>query len=92
MRVLLVTQQDEDAEQDGDKSPGAEAGGGQEGLGLAGRGSEAALARTYTQREGGGAAEHRLASIPHHHGQLMELLIGPTKAPAPGHDTRTAVC
>lgn len=90
--IVRVTQQDEDAEQDGDESPGAEAGRGEEGLGSAGRWSEAALAWTHTQSEGGGAAECRLSSVPHHHGQLMELLICPTEARAPGHDTRTAVC
>lgn len=37
LMIVRVTQQDEDAEQDGDESPGAEAGRGEEGLGSAGR-------------------------------------------------------
>lgn len=92
MLILHVTQQDKDAEQDSDECSGAETSGGEEGLGLAGWRSEAALTRTHTQREGGGAAECRLSSVPHHHSQLIELLIGPTEAPAPGHDTGTAIC
>ena len=87
-----LTQEDEDTEQDGDECSCAEPCRGEEGLRLADRYSEAPSAWTHSQCQGAGAAELRLPSVPHHHSQLVQLLLGLTETPPSRDDAGAAVC
>lgn len=89
---LPLTQQYDDAQQDGDQSPRAETGRGQERLALARPDPPVALAGADPQREGAGAAQRRLPAVPHHDGELVQLLGQAVEAPAPGDDAGRAVC
>lgn len=86
-----LTQQNDDAEENGDEGPSAEASRGQEGLCLAGPESAGPLAGAHPQREGAGPAELRLTTVPHLHGQLVQLLLRLTEASPLRHDARAVV-
>lgn len=81
-----LTQQDDDAQQDGNQSPRTETRRGEEGLALAHSDPAVALARTHPQRQGAGAAQGRLPVVPHHDGQLVQLLGQVVEAPPSGYD------
>lgn len=87
-----LTQQDDDAQQDGNQSPRAETGRGEECFSLAHPDPAVALARAHPQSQGAGAAKRRLPTVPHHDGQLVQLLGQVVEAPPPGNDAGSAVC
>lgn len=87
-----LTQQDDDAQQDGNQSPRAETCWGEERLALAHPDPAVALAWTNPQGQGAGAAQWRLPAVPHHNGQLIQLLGQMVETPPPCNDTGRAVC
>lgn len=66
-----LTQQDDDAQQDGNQSPRAETRRGEERLALAHPDPAMALAWAHPQGQGAGATQRWLPTIPHHNGQLV---------------------
>ncbi len=90
--VFSLTQEDEHAQQDGNEGSGAETGRGQEGLSPAHWRPGPALARTHPERKRAGAAEDGLSSIPHNHGQLVQLLFCLAEALPARQHARTAIC
>lgn len=91
-RLCQLTQQDDDAQQDGNQSAGAEARGGEERLALAHSDSAVALAWAHPQGQGAGAGQRRLPAVPHHDGQLVQLLCQVVETPPPGNNAGRAVC
>lgn len=91
-RVFSLTQEDEYTQQDGDESSGAQTSRGQERLSPAHRSSGSALARTHPECKRAGAAEEGLSSIPHNHGQLVQLLFRLAEALSARQHDRAAIC
>lgn len=91
-RLSHLTQQDDDAQQDGNQSPRAETRRGEERLALAHPDPAVALAWAHPQGQGAGAAQRRLPTVPHHNGQLVQLLGQVVETPPPGNDAGRAVC
>lgn len=89
--LCQLTQQDDDAQQDGNQCPRAETRGGQERLALAHPDPAVALARAHPQGQGAGAAQRRLPAVPHDDGQLVQLLGQVVETPSPGNDAGRAV-
>lgn len=87
-----LTQQDDDAQQDGNQSPRAETSRGEECFALAHPDPAVALAWAHPQSQGAGATKRRLPAVPHHDGQLVQLLGQVVEAPPPGNDAGSAVC
>lgn len=63
----VLTQQDNDAEEDGNQRPGAEAGGEEQGLGVAGLHVPPAVAGTHANGQRAGAALDRVVIVWYHH-------------------------
>lgn len=86
-----LTQQDDDAQQDGNQSPRTETRRGEERLALAHPDPAVALAWAHPQGQGAGAAQRRLPVVPHHDGQLVQFLGQVVETPPPGNDASRAV-
>ena len=86
-----LTQQYDDAQQDGDEGAGAQPHRQEDGLGAAGQQRPVRLAAAHPDGERAGAGPRRVAVVLHHHGQEVDLL-GPPPEPTPlGHDAGRAV-
>lgn len=79
-----LTQENDDAGQDGDERPSAQAGVQDVGLGVAGEQCPVHVAPTDLDAECVGAAHGRDSTIADHDGQEVEILLLPTEPPAPG--------
>lgn len=86
-----LTQQDDDAQQDGNQGPRTETRRGEERLALAHPDPAVALARAHPQGQGAGATQRRLPVVPHHDGQLVQFLGQVVETPPPGNDASRAV-
>lgn len=87
-----LTQQDDDAQQDGDERPRAEAHRQEDGLGAARQQRAVRLAATHPDGQRARAALRRVAVIFDHHRQQVDLLQAPPEATALGHDSSCVVC
>lgn len=90
-QLSQLTQQDDDAQQDGNQSPRAETRRGEERLALAHPDPAVVLARAHPEGQGAGAAQGRLPTVPHHNGQLIQLLGQVVETPPPANDAGCAV-
>lgn len=86
------TQQDDDAQQDGDERPRAEAHRQEDGLGAARQQRAVRLAATHPDGQRARAALGRVAVVVDHHRQQVDLLQAPPEAAALGHDSGRVVC
>lgn len=86
-----LTQQRDDAAQDGQQGSGAQAGGGV-GDGAAGQGHAVRVALAHSHRQRVGAAERRRAAVHDQHGQPVHGLVPAAEAAALGQDGRCVVC
>jgi len=91
MRRRALTEQDDDAEEDGDQRSGAEAHGEEDGLGAAGEQRAVGLAAAHAHGQGAGAALRGVAVVVDHHGDQVDLLQAPPEAAPLGHDARRVV-
>ena len=86
-----LTQQDEDAGQDGDERPAAQAGGEAVGLGVAGHDVALAVAAAHADGQRAGAGLHRLLAVRDGDGQVEHRLVLVGPAAAPRQDPRRVV-
>lgn len=91
-QVEQLTQQDDDAQQDGDERPRAEAHRQEDGLGAARQQRAVRLAAAHPDGQRARAALGRVAVVLDHHRQQVDLLQAPPEAAALGHDSRRVVC
>ena len=87
----MLTQEDDDADEDGDEGARAEPHGQEDGLSAAGQERPVAIAGAHAHRQGPGAAQDGVANVLHHHGQQVEVLDPPAKTAPPGHHPRRVV-
>lgn len=80
------TQQRQDAGEDGDERPGAEAGGQHVGLGVAGLRYPVRVTVTDADGEGVGAAERGRPTVHDEDGQVVHRLLLPPEAGSPGEN------
>lgn len=90
-RTAALTEQDDDAEEDGDQGAGAEAHGEEDGLGAAGQHRAVGLAAAHADGQGARAALGRVAVVLDHHGEEVDLLRSPPEAAPPGHDSSRVI-
>lgn len=87
-----LTQEDDDAGQDGDQRPRAQAGVQDVGLGVAGQQPPVHVAPAHLDGEGVGAAHGRDATVADHDGQEEQILLLPAEPPAPGVHPCGVIC
>jgi len=86
-----LTQQDEDAGQDGDERPPAEAGGQAVRLGVARHDVAVVVAAAHADGHRAGAGVHRLLAVGDEDGQVEDGLVPLGPASSPGQDPRRVV-
>lgn len=82
----VPTQQSQDAGQDGDQGPGAEAGGQHVGLSVAGLGDPVGVTVAHADGQGVGAAERRRSTVHDEDGQIVNGLFLSPEAIPPGEN------
>lgn len=87
-----LTQENDDAGEDGDQRPGAQAGVQDVGFRVAGQQRPVHVTPTDLDGEGVGAAHGRDPTVTDHDGQEVQILLLPTEPSAPGIHARGIIC
>ena len=87
-----LTQQNDDAGEDGDERPRAQAGVQDVGLSIAGQQYTMHITPTDLDGEGVGATHGRDSAITDHDGQEVQILLLPTEASTPGIHPCSVIC
>lgn len=88
----LLTEENDDAGQDGDERPRAQTSIQDVGLGIAGQQGTVHVTPTDLDGEGVGAAHGRDSAIADYNGQEVQILLLPTEASTPGIHPCGAIC
>lgn len=89
--TITLTQQDDNAEKDGDQSPRAETHGEKYGLGAAGQQRAVRFTAAYSDGQGASGALGGVAVIFNDHGQEVDLLQAASEAAPLRHDSSCVV-